>query len=78
MVDLRQRREGDVLGTSQSGRRSSLRLLSVLDHEELIVAARESASSVLATDPTLDSHPALRAALDEIRSEAATDYLEKA
>jgi hypothetical protein len=42
------------------------------------VAARESASSVLATDPTLDSHPALRAALDEIRSEAATDYLEKA
>ena len=30
-VDLEQRREGDVLGSSQSGRRSSLRLLRVLD-----------------------------------------------
>ena len=32
----RQRREGDVLGAAQSGRRSSLRLLSLLRDEELI------------------------------------------
>src|SRR5699024_7681925 len=31
-VDLAQRREGDVLGAAQSGVRSSLRLLRVLDH----------------------------------------------
>ena len=33
-LDLEQRREGDVLGASQSGRRSSLRLLRVIRDEE--------------------------------------------
>jgi ATP-dependent DNA helicase RecG len=78
LVDLRQRREGDVLGASQSGRRSSLRLLSVLDHEPLILDAREAATAVIAADPSLTKHTALRAALDEVRADAATDYLEKA
>src|SRR4029079_6694579 len=35
-LDLEQRREGDVLGALQSGRKSSLRLLSVLRHESVI------------------------------------------
>ena len=39
-MDLELRREGDVLGSLQSGRRSGLRLLSLLRHEEIIAKAR--------------------------------------
>ena len=39
-LDLELRREGDVLGALQSGRRSGLRLLSLLRHEEIIAKAR--------------------------------------
>ena len=46
-VDLEQRREGDVLGRSQSGFRSSLRTLRVLRDEKTIVAAREAAEALL-------------------------------
>ncbi len=40
-LDLKERREGDVLGSSQSGRAITLRLLSLADHREFIEAARE-------------------------------------
>jgi ATP-dependent DNA helicase RecG len=40
-MDLQERREGDVLGRSQSGRAITLRLLSLIDHREVIEAARE-------------------------------------
>ncbi|MPY81516.1 MAG: ATP-dependent DNA helicase RecG, partial [Actinophytocola sp.] len=49
-VDLEQRREGDVLGASQSGRRSSLRLLRVLRHENIIMNARDAATSIITDD----------------------------
>ena len=42
-IDLVQRREGDVLGTAQAGRKSSLRLLRLLADEDLIGQAREEA-----------------------------------
>src|SRR5213075_1848568 len=45
-LDLENRREGDVLGASQSGKRSSLRLLSVLRDEDVIVSARAAADAV--------------------------------
>jgi len=77
-VDLAQRREGDVLGTSQSGRRSGLRKLSVLDHEEIIVDARHDATSVVEADPDLVGHPALTLAVRELVDSAQADYLEKA
>ncbi len=77
-IDLESRREGDVLGASQSGRRSSLRLLSVLRDEDVIVAAREDAGALVAEDPTLEHHPALRAALDAELDPDRADYLEKA
>ena len=35
-IDLEQRREGDVLGTAQAGRKSSLKLLQLLADEDLI------------------------------------------
>ncbi|GAA2174319.1 ATP-dependent DNA helicase RecG [Agrococcus versicolor] len=62
-VDLEHRREGDVLGTAQSGGRSSLRLLRVTRDRAVIEAARESALGVLADDPRLERHAALRLAV---------------
>ncbi|MGC4151762.1 MAG: ATP-dependent DNA helicase RecG [Propionicimonas sp.] len=50
-LDLEQRREGDVLGASQSGTRSSLRLLRVLEHADLISEARELAEEAVRRDP---------------------------
>ena len=58
-VDLEQRRE-DVLGASQSGRRSSLRLLGVIRDEDIIRAARDSATALVDADPELARAPALR------------------
>ena len=52
-VDLAQRREGDVLGQSQSGGRSSLRLLRVLEHADDITIARTLADRVVQADPEL-------------------------
>ena len=62
-LDLEQRREGDVLGALQSGRKSSLRLLSVLRHESVIVAARDAAERLVAPDPELSRHPELARAV---------------
>lgn len=77
-LDLELRREGDVLGAMQSGRRSSLRLLEVLHDEEIIARAREDADIVVGNDPALVAHPALRTALARLTAEVSTDYLEKA
>jgi glyoxylase-like metal-dependent hydrolase (beta-lactamase superfamily II) len=65
-LDLETRREGDVLGASQSGRRSSLRLLSVLRDEAVIADARKDAAALVAADPDLGQHPALRAAVEAV------------
>ncbi|MGH3354984.1 MAG: ATP-dependent DNA helicase RecG [Nocardioidaceae bacterium] len=76
-VDLESRREGDVLGAAQSGRRSSLRLLSVIRHEDVIAAAREVADEVVAADPALERNPALAQAVAELVDSQQADYLEK-
>ncbi|WP_349899365.1 ATP-dependent DNA helicase RecG [Parafrigoribacterium soli] len=75
--DLELRQEGDVLGSTQSGGRSSLRLLRVAKDGELITEARELAQQVLADDPTLGRHPALREALDRRLDETSRDFLAK-
>ena len=59
-VDLELRGEGDVLGATQSGARSSLRLLRVVKDSKLIARARELAEGILDEDPTLAKHPGLR------------------
>jgi ATP-dependent DNA helicase RecG len=76
-VDLENRREGDVLGASQSGRRSSLRLLSVLRDEDLIARAREEATGTVEADPELVDHPALLAAVEAALDDDRADYLDK-
>jgi ATP-dependent DNA helicase RecG len=75
-LDLEQRREGDVLGAAQAGRQSSLRLLRLLSDEDLIRQAREDATAVVAADPDLAGHPALRAAIDDLLGVQA-EYLDK-
>jgi ATP-dependent DNA helicase RecG len=77
-VDLEQRREGDVLGSSQSGRRSSLRLLSVLRDEDVILEAREVATALVEEDPTLAGHPELAAQVLRLHEAERADFLEKA
>ncbi|MBT3152924.1 ATP-dependent DNA helicase RecG [Streptomyces sp. CHD11] len=76
-IDLEQRREGDVLGQAQSGTRSSLRMLAVIEDEEIIAEAREEATRVVAADPELEHLPALRTALDALLDEEREQYLEK-
>ncbi|MFF4549306.1 helicase-related protein [Streptomyces sp. NPDC001435] len=76
-IDLEQRREGDVLGQAQSGARTSLRVLAVIDDEEIIVEAREEAAAVVAADPELDGLPGLRTALDALLDDEREQYLEK-
>jgi len=75
-LDLEQRREGDVLGAAQAGRRSSLRLLQLLKDEDLIGQARGEATEVIAADPDLARHPALREAIEELLGVQA-EYLDK-
>ncbi|UWM51556.1 ATP-dependent DNA helicase RecG [Streptomyces carpaticus] len=76
-IDLEQRREGDVLGQAQSGGRSSLRMLAVIEDEEIIAAARAEATALVAADPTLEDAPALRTALDALLDADREEYLDK-
>jgi ATP-dependent DNA helicase RecG len=74
-LDLEQRREGDVLGASQSGSRSSLRLLRVLEHGELIARARELAEECVRRDPGMEV-PGFADAVRQTELIAAGDLLE--
>ncbi|MCX5393427.1 ATP-dependent DNA helicase RecG [Streptomyces sp. NBC_00094] len=76
-IDLEQRREGDVLGQAQSGVRSSLKMLTVIDDEEVIAAAREEATTLVLADPDLTAHPGLRTALEALLDKDREEYLEK-
>jgi ATP-dependent DNA helicase RecG len=76
-IDLELRREGDVLGASQAGRRSSLQNLRVLRDEETIVAAREEAEALHAQDPDLRGHPDLAAAVAALEISVESDFMDK-
>jgi ATP-dependent DNA helicase RecG len=77
-IDLRQRREGNVLGTAQAGRRTSLKILNVLDDEDLIVEARAAATGLVDADPALAGYPALADAVTLLTENERAEYLEKA
>jgi ATP-dependent DNA helicase RecG len=76
-VDLEQRREGDVLGRSQSGFRSTLQNLRVLRDEETILAARAAAEALLDAEPDLSAYPILRAAVVAMEESAEGEFIEK-
>ena len=67
-----------MLGETQSGRRSSLRLLTLLKDEEIIRAARAEAAALVEADPELSGHPELAAELVALVDEEQAGYLEKA
>jgi ATP-dependent DNA helicase RecG len=75
--DLELRREGDVLGAIQSGGRSSLRLLRVVQHEDIILRARDYARTLVDDDPELAGHTALNLALKRRLDETEAAFLAK-
>ena len=75
--DLKLRREGDILGASQSGGRSTLKLLRVLEHEEIIARARQDAQDIVGRDPSLTAHPALAEAIDDYLNPEKEAFLER-
>ncbi|MFF2315861.1 ATP-dependent DNA helicase RecG [Arthrobacter sp. NPDC058097] len=75
--DLKLRREGDILGASQSGGRSTLKLLRVLEHEDIIARARQDAQKIVAADPALTGYPALAEAIDEYLNPEKEAFLER-
>jgi len=75
-LDLEQRREGDVLGAVQAGSRSSLRLLRVLEHGEVIAQARELAIECVSRDPERTT-PGFADAVRATELLAAGDWLEQ-
>jgi ATP-dependent DNA helicase RecG len=77
-LDLEQRREGDVLGAAQAGRKSSLKLLTLLQDEDLIGDARQEAQRLVDADPALAGEPALATAVRVLLDRERADYLEKA
>jgi ATP-dependent DNA helicase RecG len=77
-LDLEQRREGNVLGAAQAGRKSGLKMLTLLRDEELIVQARTEAQAVADADPRLAGHPALVSAIRVLLDEEQAEFLEKA
>ena len=76
--DLEDRGEGDVLGAIQAGRRSSLRMLSLLRDEEIIVGAREVAAAIVQVDPSLVDHAELAAAARRLLPAEADLWLDRA
>jgi ATP-dependent DNA helicase RecG len=75
-ADLEARREGDVLGATQSGGRSGLRFLQLTRDEELIVQAHEDAWTTVQDDPDLSAQPTLRDELTRMDAKRAA-YLER-
>ncbi len=76
-IDLEQRKEGDVLGRSQSGGKSHLRLLRVLRDEDLIQRAREVALKILAINSEMDHLPELKEEVAKLQSDEAARFMDK-
>ncbi|VXB28927.1 ATP-dependent DNA helicase RecG [Arthrobacter sp. 8AJ] len=75
--DLKLRREGDILGASQSGGRSTLKLLRVLEHEDVIARARDDAQAIVGGDPLLAGHPGLADAIEQYLNPEKEAFLER-
>jgi ATP-dependent DNA helicase RecG len=54
-----------------------VRLLSLLEDEELIAAARAEATAMLETERGLADHPGLAAEVARLATDERADYLEK-
>ncbi|MDN4611281.1 ATP-dependent DNA helicase RecG [Arthrobacter burdickii] len=75
--DLELRREGNILGASQSGGRSALRFLRITQHGKVIEKARADAQEIVAGDPDLHDNPGLSLAIDLYLNPEKEAFLEK-
>jgi ATP-dependent DNA helicase RecG len=73
-LDLKERREGDVLGRNQSGKAITLRLLSLADHQEFIEAARDFCVQAYTDDR---SNPGLAVLAARFTDTDRIEYLDK-
>ncbi len=76
-LDLELRREGDILGAAQSGKRSTLKLLSLLRDEDVIAASRASAQEIVEKDPDLKKYHGLAQMVADVVDVERAEYLEK-
>ncbi|MFE0027833.1 ATP-dependent DNA helicase RecG [Amycolatopsis sp. NPDC059021] len=76
-LDLELRREGDILGAAQSGKRSTLKLLSLLRDEEVIADARTCSQAFVEQDPELKNFPGLARLIADVVDQDRVEYLEK-
>ena len=74
-LDLEERHEGDVLGLTQSGRPITLRFLSLADHLDVILAAREFCESVYQDNP---GDPGMGLLAAQFTDTDRVEYLDKA
>ncbi|MEC5198245.1 ATP-dependent DNA helicase RecG [Arthrobacter sp. PL16] len=75
--DLELRREGNILGASQSGGRSALRFLKITQHGKVIEKARSDAQEIVAGDPDLKGYPGLSLAIELYLDPEKEAFLEK-
>lgn len=76
-ADLEMRREGDILGTAQSGGKSTLKLLRVAQHGDIIENARNIGETLLAEDADLSRHPALLELMRNLEAQTKIENLAK-
>ena len=76
-LDLEQRGEGDVLGRQQSGLRSGLKLVSVLEDEDILTEAQHVANKIIETDPELNAHPELKLTVENLVAAEQAEYVKK-
>jgi ATP-dependent DNA helicase RecG len=74
-LDLEERKEGDVLGLSQSGRPITLRFLSLSEHLDIILAARQYCETLYAEDP---GHRGMAVLAAQFTDTDRVEYLDKA
>jgi ATP-dependent DNA helicase RecG len=74
-LDLKERREGDVLGRSQSGRAITLRLLSLAQHRHVIESAHNLCERVYDENP---AHPGMALLAAPFTGSDRIEYLDKA
>jgi ATP-dependent DNA helicase RecG len=73
-LDLKERREGDVLGRNQSGKAITLRLLSLADHQVFIEAARDFCTAAYEDH---SPHPGLAVMAARFTNTDRIEYLDK-
>ncbi|OZC54247.1 ATP-dependent DNA helicase RecG [Rhodococcus sp. 06-621-2] len=76
-LDLATRKEGDVLGAAQSGTVSSMRLLSLIEDEDVIDDAHSCARTIFDGDPDLERHPGIASMMKSAWRSDRAEYLDK-